>query len=185
MTTHTPCDREHDFVLILSGVAELTTEVENALFEAGCDDATLSVQYGRLCLEFSRTAPSLMDAVLSAIRDVRRAGQDVLRVDECDLVTQADIARRTDRSRQVISQYVAGVRGPGGFPPPACHIVDGAPLWQWCAVSFWLWQNGMIKPEELREAEVIAAVNNVLELWHQRKRIPGLVEDVERTVSVP
>jgi len=45
-------DREFDFVLILTGVKEFTTSVEDALFEAGCDAATLSMQYGILCVEF-------------------------------------------------------------------------------------------------------------------------------------
>ena len=44
--------REYDFALILTGVPELTTDVEDGLFDAGCDDATLSMQYGCLYLEF-------------------------------------------------------------------------------------------------------------------------------------
>jgi hypothetical protein len=77
------CDQEYDFALILTGAHELTTEVENALFEAGCDDATLSVQYGFIYMVFSRTAASLKVAILSAIGDVRKAGigADVWRVD--------------------------------------------------------------------------------------------------------
>ena len=131
------CEREHDFALILTGVHELTSEVENALFETGCDDATLSVQYGFIYMEFSRMAESLKDAILSAIRDVRKAkiGADVWRVDECNLVTPAEIARRIGRSRQLIHQYMTGKRGPGGFPAPECNLTDGAPLWAWCAVS--------------------------------------------------
>jgi transcriptional regulator with XRE-family HTH domain len=179
------CEREYDFALILTGVTELTAKVEDALFEVGCDDATLSVQYGRAWMEFSRTAPSLKDAILSAIRDVRKAGigADVLRVDECDLVTQSDIARRIGRTRQQVHQYVTGERGPGGFPAPACQIAEGAPLWQWCEVSYWLCQNDMIRPEQLREAEVIATINTALDLVHQRKRNPDLVEEVTRVIA--
>ncbi len=75
-------EREYDFALILTGVHELTAEVEDALFEAGCDDSTLSVQYGCIYMEFSRTATSLKDAILSAIRDVRKAniGAEVARL---------------------------------------------------------------------------------------------------------
>jgi hypothetical protein len=187
MTDNGACEREYDFSLILTGVKELTTAVENALFEAGCDDATLSLQYGLLYLEFSRQAPSLKDAILSAIRDVRKAaiGADVLRVDECDLVTPAEIARRIGRTRQLVHQYTTGKRGPGGFPPPACHLTDNAPLWQWCDVSFWLSQNDMIRPEQLHEAEVVAAVNLALERAHRRKRSPELVDEVERAVASP
>lgn len=185
MTDNRICELEYDFALILTGVSELTTEVENALFMAGCDDATLSIQYGLVYMEFSRMAPSLKDAILSAIRDVRKAniGAEVWRVDECDLVTPAEIARRINRSRQLVYQYMTGKRGPGGFPPPACHLTVGAPLWLWCEVSFWLCQNDMIRPEQLHEAEVIATINNALGLVHQRGRNLELVEEVTRVVA--
>jgi len=49
--TKLSCETEYDFALIVSGVAELTPAVEDALFEAGCDDATVSTQYGRLYIE--------------------------------------------------------------------------------------------------------------------------------------
>jgi len=179
------CKREYDFALILTGVQELTSEVEDALFEAGCDDATLSIQYGFLYMEFSRTAPSLKDAILGAIRDVRKAniGADVWRVDECNLVTPAEIARRIGRSRQLVHQYMTGKRGPGGFPAPECNLTDGAPLWDWCAISYWLWQNDMIRPEVLADAETVAAVNNALQSAHQRGRNPDLVAEVTRAVA--
>src|SRR4029079_9205825 len=111
---------EYDFTLALTGITELTREIEDALFEAGCDDATLSLRCGRIYATFSREADSLKDAILSAINDVRNAGigADVLRVDECNLITQAEIARKSGRSRQLIHQYIKGIRGPGGFPPP-------------------------------------------------------------------
>ena len=74
---------EYDFTLVLSGVPELTAAVEDALFEAGCDDATLSLQGGEVSLDFTRAAPSLHEAVAGAVGDVRRAGigADVLRVE--------------------------------------------------------------------------------------------------------
>jgi hypothetical protein len=74
---------EYDFALIVGGVGELTSAVEDALFQAGCDDATVSMQYGRLYIEFSRSAVSLEDAIIDAIHDVRQAkiGAEILRVD--------------------------------------------------------------------------------------------------------
>lgn len=180
------CEREHDFALIVGGVTALTPAVEDALFNAGCDDATLSIQYGRLYVEFSRFAPSLKDAILSAIRDVRRAGIGavVLRVDECDLVTAAEIARRIGRSRQLVFQYMNGLRGPGGFPPPECHLTGGAPLWAWCAVSYWLSENDIIRPEDGWNAEVVAAVNNWLESARQRARHPDLVKEIGKDLQL-
>jgi hypothetical protein len=185
VSTKQACEREYDFALILSGVQELTTEIEDALFEAGCDDATLSIQYGSIYMEFSRNSASLEDAILSAIRDVRKAniGADVLRVDDCNLVTPAEIARRIGRSRQLVHQYMTGTRGPGGFPAPDCNLTEGAPLWAWCAVSYWLSQNDMIRPEEFQNAEVVAAVNNVLESRHQRGRQPELVAQIAKAIA--
>ena len=179
------CEREHDFTLVLTGTSELSSAVEDALFEAGCDDATLSVRFGRMFLTFSRTAPTLKDAILSAIQNVKKAaiGASVLRVDECNLVTQADIARKIGRTRQLVHQYVTGQRGPGGFPPPVCHISDEAPLWAWCEVAYWLWQNNMIREDVRREAEQVAFVNTVLELQHQRELDPQLAEEVLQSIG--
>jgi hypothetical protein len=180
-----PTEREFDFALIVGGVPALTRDVEDALFRAGCDDATVSMRYGLLYIEFSRTGSSLKEAILGAIHAVEGAGigAQVLRVDECNLVSPADIARRIDRSRQLVHQYITGQRGPGRFPAPECHLTDHAPLWAWCAVSQWLVQNNLIRPEEGWNAEVIAAINSVLELRRQKLRQPELVKEVTRQLK--
>lgn len=180
MATKRPSEPEHDFVLVLTGIAELTAAVEDALFEAGCDDATISFRYGRVFLRFSRTAASLKEAILSAIQDVREAdiGADVLRVDGSDLVTQAEIARKIGRSRQLVHQYITGVRGPGGFPAPVSEPTEGAPLWSWCEVAHWLWRNDMVKEDAMREAQVVGVINHALGLRHQRAVDPALIDMV-------
>lgn len=185
MGTGKASEREHDFSLVLSGITELTRKVEDALFEAGCDDATLSVRSGRVYLTFSRPAETLLNAILSAIEDLREAdiGADVLRVDHCNLVTQAEIANKSGRPRQQIHQYITGERGPGSFPPPACNICEGHPLWYWCEVADWLWQNNLIREEMLRDAEDVALVNSYLDVEHQQKRNPGLARKVRKSVS--
>ena len=181
------CDREFDFALVVGGVPELTTDVENALFEAGCDDATLSIQYGLLYMEFSRRARTIEDAIISAIQNVRSAniGADVLRVDECNLVTQAEIARRIGRSRQLVAQYISGARGPGGFPPPEFYLDDNgtSPLWAWCAVSYWFAENDILRPEDGWNAEVVAIINTMLEAQRLRQRSPDLAETVEKKLA--
>jgi hypothetical protein len=178
-------DREHDFALVLTGITELTREAEEALFEAGCDDATLSVRSGRVYLTFSRSAPTAKDAILSAIRDVRKAniGADVLRVDESNLVSQADIARKIERKRQQVHQYITGERGPGNFPAPACRLCDDSPLWYWSEVAYWLLQNDMIKEDVYREAEELAFINTALELKSQRQLDPALAEEVFKSLA--
>ena len=171
---------EFDFTLVIGGLSELTSAAADALFEAGCDDATFSVRYGRLYGEFSRPAATLKDAILSAVRQVNGAGIDaaVLHVDRCDLVTQADIARRMNRSRQMVHQYINGDRGPGTFPPPACQLAEGAPLWHWCEVSPWLAENDLIRQEEGYNAVVVATINNRLETARRERRHAGLVREV-------
>ena len=172
--------QEFDFALILSGPTDMTPEVSDGLFQAGCDDATLSLQFGVLYLEFSRRAGSLKEAILCAIHDVRQAGvgADVVRVDECNLVTMAEIGRRMGRSRQMVHQYMIGQRGPGGFPAPVCNLSHGKPLWQWCAVTLWLVQNDLVRPEMLEQAEVVETINTTLEMARQRDRNPKLAQEV-------
>lgn len=113
-------ERDYDFTLVVDGVPELTSDVEDALFEAGCSDSTVGFRTGRMFITFSREGASLKDAVISAIKDVRKAnvGATVTRVDQCDLVTQAEIARRIGRTRQLVNQYISGERGPGAFHRP-------------------------------------------------------------------
>lgn len=184
METRISCECEHEFVLVLAGVTDLTPEVTDALFNAGCDDATASVRFGRVYLTFSRTAATLADAILSAIRNVKDAGigAEVTRVDRCNLVTQADIARRIGRSRQQVHQYLSGERGPGNFPPPECNIVEGTPLWRWCEVAYWLWQNNLISESAVREAWEVDMINNILQTGYHKQFKPELFEEISRTM---
>lgn len=180
------CEHEFDFTLVLEGVSDITADVENALFDAGCDDATLSMRLGRAYLTFSRMSPSLREAIVSAINDVQDAGIDVtvMRVDECNVVNRADIARRIGRSRQLVGQYIKGERGPGGFPPPACRIADNAPLWYWCEVSYWLWQNHMIQESEYLAAQDISVINSVLDIERRRKQSPSIIQRLLRSLHL-
>jgi len=75
--------KSYNFVLILSGLSESDGSIEDALFEAGCDDALLIFRDNVPYLEFDRQATSLEDAILSAIIDVKTAfiGAKVLRVE--------------------------------------------------------------------------------------------------------
>jgi hypothetical protein len=70
-----------DFRLILAGVTELTNELQGRLIEAGCDDASIWSEGETVCVEFSRAAQSLGDAIGSAVKDVMRAGLAVARVE--------------------------------------------------------------------------------------------------------
>jgi hypothetical protein len=80
--------KRYEFAFAITG-GKHNRVTEDALFEAGCDDALLASRTGRMFLEFHREALSLVEAILSAIRDVRRAGLGVLRVDEAGMARQA------------------------------------------------------------------------------------------------
>jgi hypothetical protein len=73
--------RSHEFTVILAGVDELTVEVADALFEAGCDDCSPSSIGPIISLAFDREAGSLGEAVGSAIADVERAGYGVAKIE--------------------------------------------------------------------------------------------------------
>lgn len=65
---------DHRFILILSGVSEITPELADALYAATGGDIELNMRDGVAFLEFDRASPSLHDAVTSAISQVQGAG---------------------------------------------------------------------------------------------------------------
>ena len=72
---------KYEFTLVLGGSLELTEEIADKLFEAGCNDGTPGTSGGVFSIDFHREAGSLEEAIRSAIRDVRSAGFDVARVE--------------------------------------------------------------------------------------------------------
>ena len=82
---------KYDFTLILTESLELTDDLADALFAAGCDDGTPGTCNGVFSIDFHREATSLEDAIRSAIGDVRTAGYEVARVEiEAEAVVQTD-----------------------------------------------------------------------------------------------
>lgn len=73
--------RQYEFTLIFEEFLELTVELTDALYAAGCDDGTPGTANGVLFVDFHREAAALEDAIRSAIEDVRRAGYEVARVE--------------------------------------------------------------------------------------------------------
>jgi hypothetical protein len=80
---------KYDFTLILTGSLELTDDLADALFAAGCDDGTPGTCNGVFSIDFHREAVSLEEAIRSAIADVKTAGYKVARVEiEAEAVVQ-------------------------------------------------------------------------------------------------
>ena len=82
---------KYDFTLILTESLELTDDLADALFAAGCDDGTPGTCNGVFSIDFHREAMSLEEAMRSAIGDVRAAGYGVARVEiEAEAIVQTD-----------------------------------------------------------------------------------------------
>lgn len=157
---------EHNFTLTIQGT--FADAVLDALFEAGCDDATISHKGDLLFAEFDREADSLLDAVLTAIADVESVeGLRVLHVDPDDLVWASEIAERVGRTRQSVDLLIKGQRGPGGFPAPASHATRN-PLWRWSEVEAWF-ERYEGRPADTERAAVLGAVNGALLARHSAR----------------
>jgi hypothetical protein len=149
------------FTLIVSGFDHEADGFEDALFEAGCDDATVSVQRGLLMLDFQREAAGLARAIKSAIADVRKAGGDVIHVEPDNLVNTSDIAARTAMTRQAVHNWVAGKRG-DGFPHPVARVTSDHPLWDWAIVADWLSRRQLLPRREKHAARIVRGINRRL-----------------------
>ncbi len=83
-----------------------------------------------LCID--REAASLEEAVISAIKDVKSASTDVevASVAPENLVTESEIAKRLNKSRQTVSLWIKGARRKA-FPHPVMRLSEKSPLWNW------------------------------------------------------
>ena len=70
----------YEFSLILKEGTEITEELADELFDAGCDDGTPGTFCGTPHISFHREANSLESAIRSAVADVQKAGCVVERV---------------------------------------------------------------------------------------------------------
>lgn len=141
-----------------------------ALFER-CGDAGVLVEPGAPgpVIVFDREAPSLIDAILSAVRDLDAIGLPAIAVqDDGDLLTLAAIAGRVGRSREAVRLWSIGRTGPGGFPAPVHRRLHTA-YYRWSQVAPWLRDRlGMAVPDP---EPVLAAVNLALQLRAMAPRV--------------
>jgi hypothetical protein len=66
-----------EFSIIASGLDPEAEDFADRLFDAGCDDATLSFQKGHIVLDFVREAETMDAAIVSAVECVAAAGAKV------------------------------------------------------------------------------------------------------------
>jgi hypothetical protein len=72
---------KYEFSLVLEGDIELTDEIADELFSAGCSDGSPGTSEGVFVIDFHRQAASLEAAIRTAVADVERAGYRVARVE--------------------------------------------------------------------------------------------------------
>ena len=84
--------KTYSFTLILADTKQATLDTADALYAAGCDDATFGSRDGVAFVDFDRESEALEDAVRSAIANVRDAGLSVARVvsDEFDTIARVN-----------------------------------------------------------------------------------------------
>jgi hypothetical protein len=147
-----------EFTLVLRG--PIDDEILEALFEAGGDDATIRTSGALVLADFDREAPTMLEALTSAIRQVRAVGLDVRSVEPSDFVTLSEIADRLGRTRESVRLLAEGQRGAGDFPPAAMRVEDRSRLYRWSQVAEW----ARLDSDEIEHAVSIAVVNARLSL---------------------
>lgn len=176
-----------EFTLILEGGDALNDAALDSLFDAGCDDATFGEVDGCQYADFTRKARSLAEAVGSAKRAIESAIPEirVIRVEPDDLVTAAEIAERTGRSRESVRLLVAGERGPGAFPVPVSHLKSRGRMWRWTDVARWFSDSLGEEFPAGKEANFLAAMNGALEVRRMASRLERSKEreEVARVVG--
>lgn len=133
---------EYDFTLKFS-LPDVGTSPENyveALIATGCDDALIGIgQQGRIALNFMREAETAMEAVQSAIKDIKRVIPGARLVEAApDLVGLTDVAEILGFSRQNMRKIMLG--SGTTFPPP---VHEGRPsIWHLAKILQWLGESG-------------------------------------------
>jgi len=153
-----------NFTLVLRGMNKITSQLEDSLYESGCDDAMVHSGNGSLYLTFDRLDTSLEKAVSTAIKDVEKNKKlEVAVVEPADFVTVAEIARRAGYSREYIRKLIKGERGNGDFPAPLAGSSSTTLIYSWVEVTSWLSVSNILKNNDaLKMAKIIKEFNDQL-----------------------
>lgn len=170
---------DFDFTLTFAISDSIDTEaLEAQLFEAGCDDAIIGIgQKGRLAVSFVREAKSAEVAILSALRDVKRAVPEAQLVESGpDLVGVSDMARLLTFSRQNMRKLIQ--TNLASFPLPI-HEGSSA-IWHFADVLAWFSdiQKRDIPFELMDVAQVSMSVNLVREADRVDPGVQAQLKDI-------
>ena len=149
----------------------------DALFEAGCDDATVGTgRPGMIGIQFAREALSAEEAMASAIAGVRKAIPGAVLVEAGpDLVNLTDVAQLVGCTKQNIRKYASGeARRTGEVPFPVPVVTSATSLWHFAEVAAWLRRHaGMQVSESVTEVAKAAAKVN---LQRHQERVRDLAD---------
>ena len=158
MTTHT-------FTLIVEGPELQSQRLIDSVFEAGCDDALIGRSDGIQYADFDRDADTFEDAILGVIAEPRSIeGVRVARLADAGLVSMANIATRTGRTRESVRLLITGEQGPGGFPPPVTDPRSRYRLWRTNEVDHWFRRDLGHESGDTHTDRLGAAINAGLDL---------------------
>lgn len=153
--------KHYDFTLKFS-FNDASTEPEqyvNVLGENGCDDAIIGIgQKGIIALQFYRLSNNALDAILSAIVDVKQVIPEVKLVEASpDLVGLSDIAELIGVSRQNVRKLM--LHHSDTFPLPTYS--GKTSLWHLSGILDWFekQQNKALEPTMMEVARANLQVN--------------------------
>jgi predicted DNA-binding transcriptional regulator AlpA len=175
---------KYEFSIIASGLDPSSEDFEQRFYDAGCDDATISFQKGHIIVDFAREAETIGQAIISAIRNVEKAGAHVDRVEPDPLVSLSEIAARTGMSRAAMTQYSKGQRSKD-FPSPVARVTSDSPLWDWASVAKWLFHHEKLSRDQAIEAEAVRIANAVIQADESQleEEMRGRLKDYERVLE--
>jgi hypothetical protein len=160
--------RLRQFLLV---AAELPGEESIEILLSRCDDASVECwpEAGEVWVAFDREAPTLVDAIVSGVRDLDYAGipAELIREDD-DVVTLGVIAQRVGRAEETVRRWARGEAGPGQFPAAVVEH-PRRPCYLWSEVVPWLHVHFGYETPDLTRA--LRAANLVLQL---RALAPGV-----------
>ncbi len=134
----------YHFTVLIRDASPDLPDLEDRLYEAGCDDALVCRLNSTVYLEFDREAESAHQALHSAMANLQAAGFSDLVVQESGVSTLAEIAARAGVTRAALSLYAKNKRGDGHFPAPMYGVASGSALYLWPEVAAWLYRQGRL-----------------------------------------
>lgn len=142
----------YHFSVLIRDAEKTTPNLEDRLFEAGCNDALICFYNQSVYLEFDREAKSAQLAIQSALDNIRQAGFSDLVLQESGVSSLSEIASRAGLTRAAISNYANGKRAKD-FPRPIYGVASGSALYSWKEVAGWLYQHQKISKAQWEVAE--------------------------------